>query len=520
MSLQDEASRELRKVAKELDTVDNKSRDWGNTLLWVKRGILAVGTAVTGALGFGVKIAADLETAEIGLGTLLNSTEEARKTVERLKIEAARTPFELPGLTKATQLLTSVTKDGDKSIDILLDVGEGLAAMGKGQAELDRIIVNLQQIAATGRAMTIDIRQFAFAGIPIYEMLAEVTGKTGEALGDFINEGGVTFELLTQMFDEANDEGGRFFNAFVNQSGSFNQALSNMKDSFAIFLSDIAKGTGLFDGLTQAMLTVSNVMGNYQQVIANGKQRLQEYVDLIDQKTGLVTHLRIAWASITEVFNSQLKPALDELWVALQPLMPYIKAFGVVLGAAFVGALHLVIGAFTLAAQVITAVLTGLTNLTTFIVNTVVAVLHTLDSAVQVIVSVFKKDWVGAISAVQDGIESLVGWVKDLIKQFKKAISLAGDLGGNVKGYASKLLKKVLPGRADGGAVTANTPYMVGERGAELFVPSVSGTIVPNSQLGYGQGVTINVYGDVTGEEVVNKVKEAMANDIKEMVRV
>ena len=43
---------------------------------------------------------------------------------------------------------------------------------------------------------------------------------------------------------------------------------------------------------------------------------------------------------------------------------------------------------------------------------------------------------------------------------------------------------KQLDGRAEGGRVEAGTPYMVGELGKELFVPDVSGDIVPNDQLG------------------------------------
>ena len=43
---------------------------------------------------------------------------------------------------------------------------------------------------------------------------------------------------------------------------------------------------------------------------------------------------------------------------------------------------------------------------------------------------------------------------------------------------------KQLEGRAEGGRVEAGTPYMVGELGKELFVPDVSGDIVPNDQLG------------------------------------
>lgn len=44
-------------------------------------------------------------------------------------------------------------------------------------------------------------------------------------------------------------------------------------------------------------------------------------------------------------------------------------------------------------------------------------------------------------------------------------------------------------GRAMGGNVNPNMPYMVGERGAEMFVPKSAGTIVPNNQL--GGGITI-----------------------------
>ena len=45
---------------------------------------------------------------------------------------------------------------------------------------------------------------------------------------------------------------------------------------------------------------------------------------------------------------------------------------------------------------------------------------------------------------------------------------------------------------ADGGPASANKPYIVGERGPELFVPNSSGTVIPNGALG-GQAVTYNI---------------------------
>ena len=50
-----------------------------------------------------------------------------------------------------------------------------------------------------------------------------------------------------------------------------------------------------------------------------------------------------------------------------------------------------------------------------------------------------------------------------------------------------------IPARATGGPVTSGMPYMVGERGPELFVPSSSGSIVPNGGSG-GGSTTIQIY--------------------------
>lgn len=52
--------------------------------------------------------------------------------------------------------------------------------------------------------------------------------------------------------------------------------------------------------------------------------------------------------------------------------------------------------------------------------------------------------------------------------------------------------------RALGGPVSRDTPYLVGERGPELFVPNQSGSIVPNNQMGGGESININQTINVT----------------------
>jgi len=89
-------------------------------------------------------------------------------------------------------------------------------------------------------------------------------------------------------------------------------------------------------------------------------------------------------------------------------------------------------------------------------------------------------------------IEQAVGFMRTLFS----ANSLTAP-GGRYEGQAGALAAKPpplppLPGKALGGAVSSGKPYMVGERGPELFVPGASGNIVPNNAMG-GANITVNV---------------------------
>jgi hypothetical protein len=66
-----------------------------------------------------------------------------------------------------------------------------------------------------------------------------------------------------------------------------------------------------------------------------------------------------------------------------------------------------------------------------------------------------------------------------------------------------------LSGRANGGSVMAGTPYIVGERGQEMFVPNSNGKIIPNHELSQGgMNIIVNVAGSVTTErQLVEQIR-------------
>jgi len=84
---------------------------------------------------------------------------------------------------------------------------------------------------------------------------------------------------------------------------------------------------------------------------------------------------------------------------------------------------------------------------------------------------------------------------------------LSGLAGTDGVGFFS-FLTGTLGKRARGGPVTGGSPYIVGERGPELFVPGAGGTIVPNDKLGGGGDVNVVVNVDASGSSVEGNEQE------------
>ena len=68
-----------------------------------------------------------------------------------------------------------------------------------------------------------------------------------------------------------------------------------------------------------------------------------------------------------------------------------------------------------------------------------------------------------------------------------KSIFGGGD-AGMFTGSTGAIGGSIHIGKAEGGAISGRTPYIVGERGPELIVPGGSGTVIPNHQLGAAMG--------------------------------
>ena len=224
-------SQQLKAVGNEMKEVGGKISDTGKDLsLKLTAPIVALGTV-------GINYNAQMEQYRTMFTTLTGSAEEADRVISQLQEDAQKSPFDSASLIQANQYLISAGVSADDARTDILNLGNAIAATGGGSDELNRMAQNLQQIKNVGKATSVDIKQFANAGINIYGLLAEATGKTVEE----VKEMDVTYEELSNAFALASAEGGKYYGAMEAQGNTLNGSLSATKESIQMLLGSITE---------------------------------------------------------------------------------------------------------------------------------------------------------------------------------------------------------------------------------------------------------------------------------------
>ena len=115
---------------------------------------------------------------------------------------------------------------------------------------------------------------------------------------------------------------------------------------------------------------------------------------------------------------------------------------------------------------------------------------------------------IGVVGNLVSGFETLFGIVKSVVGAIQSLVNLVKN-NPVVSGISGAISSAFGGFRAAGGSVSAGTPYVVGERGAELFVPSSSGTIVPNGGMG-GSTINVTVNGAIDAEGTARTIVDVL----------
>lgn len=258
-------------------------------------------SAAEGFISSGIEYNAQIEKYATGFTNMLGSAEAAQQVMSQIQEDAAKTPFDVESLTKANQYLISAGENASYARSTIMALGDAVSATGGGNDELNRMSQNLQQIANTGKATAADIKQFAYAGIDVYGILADYTGKSTAEVQKMT----ISYDLLTQALQAASEEGGRYYNSMDTQSQTMNGRVSTLKDN-------VSQLTGLLTGDLSGGIGV--VIGNLNDLIVKAQEayKTDGWIGLAGAITGLTEPINTAKNALRD-FASKATTWLDQL---------------------------------------------------------------------------------------------------------------------------------------------------------------------------------------------------------------
>jgi hypothetical protein len=449
-------SNAAQSVHSELESVGDKMVAFG------KKAALAFGAAGVAATLFGVKSAADFEQTRIGLENMLGSADKAKKLLAQISDFAAKTPFEFPELAQAARQLVAFGFSADEAYNTMKNLGDVSAAVGTPINDLAYLMGTLR---TQGRAFTIDIRQFAQRGIPIYEYLAKVLNINEQAITGMIEAGKIGFPEVQKAFQLMTAEGGKFHGAMEAQSKSLSGLFSTLKDNIGLALrefiginqqGDVKEGS-IFDRLRQgaAGLNAELAKINWAQVAANFMAFTGSVMQVV---SAVVTYLQPGISNLintlvymTSVFLAWVMPSLNALWQTIQlRVLPklmdllgaiepgfttVLKILAIVLGVILIGAIWVFINGLNIALSVVGFVIRIVSDLISWIGNLVVWAWNAAGAII------------GAFNSVRGGVAAALGYIIGIIK------GLGSQAVGVITGFYGAFFeagKHIISGLANG----------------------------------------------------------------------
>ena len=207
-----------------------------------------------------------MQQLQVALSTILQDKSKADQLIADIVQFAAKTPFNLDDVATGAKQLLAYGSSADNVVNELSMLGDVASGL---QIPIGQLIYLYGTLRTQGRAMTVDIRQFAGRGIPIYEELAKVLGVSKDQVGELVKEGKVGFKEVEQAFKNMTSEGGKFANLMESSAGTWPQRLSNIEDTLFQKMNEFGNkykevfefGIGTAEDLVESLDDVLSIMG-------------------------------------------------------------------------------------------------------------------------------------------------------------------------------------------------------------------------------------------------------------------
>jgi len=453
LKAKDEASKVIKDVAKK------GSVDFQAIASAAGKSFMIAGAAVAGFAALSVKAAADAE-------------------VEMARFDAT---------------LKNIGASGLKARDSILKMAQASVKLGFDDEETANSVAYLLQRtndlsqAQKLNALAMDLARAKNIGLTqatqMVGMVLSGNGKILKQYGIDIKETANPMEALADLQAKVGGQAQAFSQTYAGAMQAFNVASQNVLETI---------GEKLLPILTKLTLAILPLLEGAISVVEVAFKALSDWWNTQGQPVFNFISISInyLWQQLQGLWQ-----AFSELLVLLEPALTQVLQFlGQIIGATlvaaivvFVQSLGFIIETIKVAIQIINLLIKGLTWLVETITFNVIVAIQSLGDAWNKVWQGIKDIFSQVYNWIMDKIQSLLDGINRVINGIKNAASSVG------KGISSTI-SSISGKRADGGQVLAGSTYLVGERGAELFTPSVSGFISPNEKIGNGN-ITINING-------------------------
>lgn len=414
-----------------------------------------------GTVAKSLEIAGEIEQSHIAFETLLGDAKAAHHMLEQLRDFAATTPFQLPGLEKAAQLLLAMGFAAKDVVPMLRVLGDTSAAFSGGEQMLQELAYTLGKIQSSGKLSGMEMRELATKGVPAWRLLADAIGVDIPRAMNLVEKGVVRADVALNAF--LGGLGTKYKGATEKQAQTLLGLFSTLKDTIYFALGDVGTviieafdlkgkltgGIEAIDKFGKVVIEVVRYLGGLPPVIKENEAAAKAYGDAILIVVGAL-ELYFGLALVTSLVASAKAFAQSTVWV-----LRY--AFGITSAATQVSVLSGAIAAL-LAFEI-----------GRYFYDEFKIVQQTSASAINILMDgweYFKYGWKIMLAGLQDGWDVL--W-KGILKTFAEGLKkiadglayvedLADDLGlnigsssGAIRGFANALLSPV--GAGGGGNV-------------------------------------------------------------------
>lgn len=236
------------------------------------------GGLVFGAQQFAMSIittGGEMEKQHIALQSILGDMQNANTMFNQIKELALNSPFTFSELNRDVKQLAAYGVEYDQLYDTTKRLADMSSGLGVG---FDRIALAFGQVQARGWLDGKELRQIAYAGIPLLNKLSEFYSKqegrnvSTSEIKTRISNREVSFDDVKSIFWQMTDAGGQFYNMQQVLSETLLGRYNKLKDAWEIMLAEFASGESIvgkffktaLDGATalvQSLHTLAMPMG-------------------------------------------------------------------------------------------------------------------------------------------------------------------------------------------------------------------------------------------------------------------